>query len=219
MNTKKQKNSSIAITFYVIAVLMLIVMAFEIYLTQKSLASQMESYGITFADEWQTIIFGYYFSAQNLLPLTAALMCYGIGHIINKIQFTQDALMACLQDAEANTKDVEENEELNLEELEAERKKTKAANETKGNEEGKETVDTADTKEEATTEEAKKEEPKKKKTTAKKKTTKKEEVKQEEVKADSERTETKEVGKTEEASATEEKKEEVKEEKKEETKA
>lgn len=179
MNTKKQKASSIAITFYVIAVLMLIVMAFEIYMTQKSLSVQMEQAGITFADEWMTIVFGYYFSAQNLLPLVSALLFYGIGHIINKLQFTQDALMACLGETETETKETEEKEELNLEELAAERKKTQAAKEAKQAEETKETEEKpkAETKEEV--KEKAKEEPKKKKSTSKKKTAKKDEGKAE----------------------------------------
>lgn len=180
MNTKKQKASSIAITFYVIAVLMLIVMAFEIYMTQKSLSAQMEQAGITFADEWMTIVFGYYFSAQNLLPLVSALLFYGIGHIINKLQFTQDALMACLGETETETKEMEEKEELNLEELAAERKKTQAAKEAKQAEETKEASEqsSADTKE-VVKEEAKVEEPKKKKSNTKKKTAKKDEGKTE----------------------------------------
>lgn len=230
MNTKKQKASSIAITFYVIAVLMLIVMAFEIYMTQKSLSAQMEQAGITFADEWMTIVFGYYFSAQNLLPLVSALLFYGIGHIINKLQFTQDALMACLGETETETKEAEEKEELNLEELAAERKKTQAAKEAKQAEETKEASEqsSADTKE-VVKEEAKVEEPKKKKSNTKKKTAKKDEGKTEPKEEKVE--ETKEEVKTEESKEAEttsvevkaeesvETKEEVKEAVKEETKA
>lgn len=90
MKNNKQQNS-IALTFYVFSVLMLIIMVFEIYLAHRQVSEAMTNYSLSFADEWMTFIFGYYCSAQVILPLSTAVICYGIGYMITMFQEAKDA--------------------------------------------------------------------------------------------------------------------------------
>lgn len=94
---KKQKTSSLAITFYVFSVLFLLALIFNAYTTYTSVKEAMDAYGYTFASTWQAILSSYL--SYCLLPLIGAVVTYGIGCIINKAQLIQEALHACLQDA------------------------------------------------------------------------------------------------------------------------
>lgn len=94
---KKQKTSSLAITFYVFSVLFLLALIFNAYTTYVSVKEAMSAYGYTFASTWQAILSSYL--SYCLLPLIGAVVTYGIGCIINKAQLIQDALNACVQDA------------------------------------------------------------------------------------------------------------------------
>lgn len=97
MNSRKRKTSSIAITFYVFAVFMLLVLIYSGYMTYTSVKETMETYSYTYADQWQGVLSTYI--SQCLMPLFAAVVCYGLGTIINKQQEIQDVLTVCLEDA------------------------------------------------------------------------------------------------------------------------
>lgn len=129
MNTKKNASSPAAIAFYVVSVILLIVFAFNIYYSYTYVAS----FNVAFSDEWKTILSIY--SQQCTTPFVGALVAYGIGYIINKLQATQNTLAACIEDAMDNKeeeslddlkKEPEVKEEPKEEKKKAEPKKKKA---------------------------------------------------------------------------------------------
>lgn len=94
---KKQKTSSLAITFYVFSVLMLLALLFNAYTTYNSVKETMEYNNFSYADMWQPVLSSYL--SYCLLPFVGAIVTYGIGCILNKMQMVQDALEACVDDA------------------------------------------------------------------------------------------------------------------------
>lgn len=175
MNTKKNSTSPAAITFYVISVILLLVFAFNIYYSYTYVAS----YDVSFSDEWKTILSIY--SQQCTAPFVGAVLTYGVGFIINKLQTAQNTLAACIEDA-VETSDEESLDDLKKEVKEEPKKETakaepkkKAEPKEKTEDKKKETAKVEETKKETKTEE-----PKEEKTSEEVKT---EEVKSEETKA------------------------------------
>lgn len=85
---KQKKASSIVITFYVISVLLLLVFMFMTWLVYDSIKLTMDQYSMSFTDiwgeMWQSII--NMFMTQSLPWLVYAIITYGIGCIINKVE-------------------------------------------------------------------------------------------------------------------------------------
>ena len=88
MNMKQKKASSIVITFYVISVLLLLVFIFMSWLVYDSIKLTMDQYSMGFGDiwgeMWQSIV--NMFMTQSLPWLVYAIITYGIGCILNKVE-------------------------------------------------------------------------------------------------------------------------------------
>lgn len=162
MNTKKNTSSPAAITFYVMSVILLVVFAFNIYYAYSYVAS----FEVSFADEWETILSIY--SQQCTASFVGAVLAYGIGYIINKLQAVQTTLSECIEEAIDNT--CKEEAQKDDEKVEPEVKEEPKV------EEPKEENEKPTTKK-------KKAEPKKKTNSTKEKTIK-EEITTEEIKAE-----------------------------------
>ncbi len=87
MNNTKQKTSSMTITFYVLAVLLVFVFAFMSWYIFDSIKEAMTQYNMTFGEfwgeMWESII--NMFVTQSLPFLVYAFICYGIGYVINEL--------------------------------------------------------------------------------------------------------------------------------------
>lgn len=113
MKDTKQKTSSIAITFYVLAVLLLLVFAFMAWYTFDSVKEAMNQYGVSFSEfwgeMWKSIMS--MFVTQSLPYLVYAFISYGIGYMLNEISLlrhgetTQNADSAMTANAQEQTAD------------------------------------------------------------------------------------------------------------------
>ncbi len=87
MNMKQKKASSLVITFYVISVLLLLVFIFMTWLVYDSIKMTMDQYSMSFGDlwgeMWQSIV--NMFASQSFPWLVYAIITYGIGCILNKM--------------------------------------------------------------------------------------------------------------------------------------
>ena len=81
----KQKKSTITITFYVVAVLLLLCFAFMTWNVFYSVKMTMDQYSMSFSDVWgqmwQSIVS--MFMGQSLPLLVYAFICYGLGYMIS----------------------------------------------------------------------------------------------------------------------------------------
>ena len=99
MNSNKNKTSGVAITFYVIAVVLLVAFAFNIYNTYQTIQEYLTSYQMVFSDAWEMFVSSY---LQACLPaFVGAVLCYGVATILVKLENTQNALLACVMDADS----------------------------------------------------------------------------------------------------------------------
>ena len=122
-----QKNSTITITFYVVAVLLLLCFAFMTWNVFYSVKMTMDQYSMGFSDVWdqmwQSIVS--MFMSQSLPLLVFAFICYGIGYIINLLPEvkTTEAIAAEVKEAKAektvDTKDEAVEAEIAVKEGEA----------------------------------------------------------------------------------------------------
>lgn len=121
MKSNKSKTSAAAITLYVISVLLLAVFAFNIYYSYTNVATYLDSYQMSFGDEWQMFLSSYF---QQCIPaFVGAIVSYGIATILVKLENTNQALIACLE--EANAPKEESNVTVATEVKKEEKKETK----------------------------------------------------------------------------------------------
>ncbi len=135
----KQKNSTITITFYVVAVLLLLCFAFMTWNVFYSVKMTMDQYSMGFSDVWdqmwQSIVS--MFMSQSLPLLVFAFICYGIGYIINLLPEvkTTEPIAAEVKEVKAeqavDTKDEAVEAEITVKESEAVEAEEKAEPETK----------------------------------------------------------------------------------------
>ncbi len=106
MKKTKQKTSSVTITFYVLAVLLVLVFAFMLWYIFDSIKEAMTQYGMSFSEfwgeMWQSVV--NMFVTQSLPFLVYAFISYGIGYVINELtlQHTESVQNA---DAKAESKE------------------------------------------------------------------------------------------------------------------
>lgn len=123
---KKNSVSKAAIAFYVVAVIFLFIFAFNIYYSYQYLGQ----YSLDFGTQWKEILGTYL--GQSTPSFGFAIVTYGIGFLIEKLNTLQFTLSACLDDSvQQNEVKQEETDDL-LAELQAEAmkkpKKAKPAN-------------------------------------------------------------------------------------------
>ncbi len=98
MKDTKQKTASLTITFYVFAVILLLIFAFMSWFIFDSIKAAMTQYGMSFSEfwgeMWQNVI--NMFATQSFPFLVYAFICYGIGYLINEAQSIRFSLKADL---------------------------------------------------------------------------------------------------------------------------